>query len=241
MIPINKVRALLLLVGISVLLVGVDLLLRAFGLRGTGLTVFTGMLSGAVVFLLAMEGGRTLRFCAKGIEEGGLANTHAITVQRDLSFGMSFNVSIVDSNRVFAVSVSEGKTHRVFLSRRLFSDFSSDALRGVMAHELGHMKHRHPTKQAVLLGLVAAVKMSFGIPAISSLLILLSYLWMLREWELIADSEGARIAGAGSLVKAFAEYQIVTGEKGDERVISDVFSGHPSFSKRLSHLGKTND
>ncbi|MBK7424719.1 MAG: M48 family metalloprotease [Propionivibrio sp.] len=145
-------------------------------------------------------------------------------------------VSVIDARRVFAVTVPEGGGHRLFVSNFLIMTFTPEALRGVLAHEYGHMRQKHPAKQAVLLGLVAGVKMTAGIPLLAGLAILFLYLWMLREWEFIADSEALRLAGSESLKKAFHEYHVVSGDTVEASLFSEIFSGHPSFARRWARI-----
>lgn len=237
MIPVHIYRLVVVLFGISLLVAGVDTGLAAIGLRGPWLTAMGGLFSGVVVFLMALEGGRTLRFCAKGLTKAVDHKHISELLQKIHCANMDLRVSVIESKRVFAVSVSEGRSHRIFLSKRLIDEFSRSALKGVLAHECGHIRSRHPTKQAALLGLVAGVKMAFGVPLLSTLVILMAYLWMLREWEFIADMEAAKMTGSVSLKRAFEEYIRITGVTEVSSPFSELFSGHPSFARRLTRIG----
>ena len=238
MIPVRIYRVLIVLFGISLLVAGVDTALSTLGLRGVALTVIGGLFAGGVVFLMAMEGGRTLRFCAKGLTDD-VDHGHISTLLKKIHcIELDLRVSIIKSDRVFAVSVSEGRSHRIFLSKRLLDEFSSAALKGVLAHECGHIRSGHPTKQAVLLGLVAGVKMAIGVPLLSTIIILLAYLWMLREWEFIADKEASKMTGSLSLRRAFEEYLRITNDHEVVSPLSEIFSGHPSFARRLTRIGE---
>ena len=144
-------------------------------------------------------------------------------------------VSIVDSDRQIAITVNQGKTHRAFISTQMVDTMSPNGLRGVLAHEYGHVLHMHPFKQASLLGLIAGVKLSIGVPLGAVAAILVAYLYMLRAWEFVADEAAVERTGANDVLAAFSEYQSVAGEK-DMSSISEFFSGHPSFHKRVAAI-----
>lgn len=237
MIPVRGYRIVISLLGVSLLVAGVDYALMFIGLRGSSLFLATGIFTGIIVFLMAMEGGFTLRFCAKGLMKK-VESPHLDEVLYNLG-NVRVSVSVLDSKRLFAITVPEGSGHRIFVSNYLLGQFSKDALYGVMAHELGHIQHKHPAKQAILLGLVAGMKMTFGISLVQGLAILFLYLWVLREWEFIADSEAKNIAGHGPLVKAFYEYHAVSGDKEDASLFSELLSGHPCFARRLARIERS--
>ena len=238
MIPVRIYRVLIVLLGISMLLVGVDTALASLGLSGAPLKVTTGLFAGFVVSLMALEGGRTLRFCAKGLDKNAATSARVSEILKDVGCNdLGLRASVVNSSRVFAISVSEGRSHRIFISSKLLNEFSQEGRIGVLTHECGHILNKQPTKQAVLLGLVAGVKMSLGIPWISAVVILLAYLWMLREWEFVADARAVVLGGQNALRRAFLDYQEVSGDKKDAALYSELLSGHPSIARRLRRIG----
>ena len=105
----------------------------------------------------------------------------------------------------------------------------------MLAHEYGHLIERHPSRQAIVLGLLAAVKMSVGVPAGAVLCVLLAYLMMLREWEYVADRQGARIVGIETMLSAFSEYRRLSSEE-DLPEWSELLCGHPSLHRRIAAL-----
>lgn len=145
-------------------------------------------------------------------------------------------VTVVDSNRFIAITVCSGSTYRVFVSSRMVDALTHPALRGVLAHEYGHVDNRHPLKQAGLLGIVAAVKFGAGVPLGAALIVLFAYLYMLREWEFIADAAAVRHTCPGDILAAFDQYrQIEPGS--DLSPFSELFCGHPSFARRITAIG----
>lgn len=241
MIPVRAYRIVIVLFGISFLVAGVDYALMFIGLRGSSLSVTTGIFTGIIVFLMAMEGGMTLRFCAKGLMKMADSRKLDEVLSNLGTKELKISVSVINSKGLFAVTVPEGSGHRIFLSKSLLRSFSKDALYGVMAHEYGHVQHKHPAKQAVLLGLVAGMKMTTGINLVAGLTILFLYLWMLREWEFIADTEGIKIVGRDPLIKALNEYHSISGEKEVSSLISELLSGHPCFARRLARMDRRRD
>ena len=237
MIPVRTHRVIIVLLGISALLAGVDAGLTALGLRGVALQLCTGLFAGFVVYLMAMEGGRTLCFCAKGLVKPEYISSDVSELMNKAGGGkLGIRVSPIMSDSLFAVTVREGRHCRTFVSRGLLVRFSQDAIRGVAAHECGHVISKHPTRLALLLGLIAGVKLSIGIPLFSSIAILLAFLWMLREWEFIADHQAVSLVGVESLEAAFHEYQTVSGDKAEVHFLSELLSGHPSIARRLKHI-----
>ena len=144
-------------------------------------------------------------------------------------------VSVVDSDSFIAITVNAGRTHRAFVSTRMVDAFSPEALRGVLAHEYGHVDNGHPIRQAVTLGLVAAVKMSVGIPLGVAIVVLLSYLYMLRQWEFQADAAAVERSSSADVLNAFKEYLQIEGEK-EISWISEIFCAHPSVHRRVEAL-----
>ena len=148
---------------------------------------------------------------------------------------MLMYVSVVQSDRFIAITVRAGRSHRAFVSTRMVDSLSPAALRGVLAHELGHALSAHPLKQAVLLGIVASVKLSIGVPVGAVVVILMAYLFMLREWEFIADAVAVTKTNVTDVRAAFAEYRAISGEANMSR-FSEFFSGHPSIHRRLAAI-----
>lgn len=75
-----------------------------------------------------------------------LAKGAGITVQNVFSFDMSKNTK--KANAAFA---GLGKTKRIILGDTLLYDYSKDEIETVIAHELGHYKHKHILKN-ILFG-----------------------------------------------------------------------------------------
>lgn len=146
-------------------------------------------------------------------------------------------VSVVDSDRFIAITVNSGNTHRAFVSTRMVDSLTHGALRGVLAHEYGHVDNRHPIKQATILGLVAAVKFALGVPIGAVVVLLLAYLFMLREWEFVADAAAVKRTSPEDVLAAFDEYRLIEGGQDMNR-FSEFFSGHPTFSRRIAAINR---
>lgn len=144
-------------------------------------------------------------------------------------------VSVVESKRFIAITVRSGNTHRAFISTRMVDALTPAALRGVLAHEYGHVDNNHPLKQATILGVVASVKFMLGLPLPVALVVLLSYLAMLRSWEFVADRAAALRTSSKDVLAAFDEYKLIEGDS-DLSTLSEIFSGHPSFFRRSAAI-----
>lgn len=241
MVPLSFLRVFLLLLAISAFLAFGDGLVARLGLHGGLATWISGMLGALLVFGLAYQGGRCIAFCAKGVVSDpartARLNTQAAMVgppkdgsvpgmgSADIRF-----VVVPTSEKFIAFSVKCGLGHSIFLSTKMIDSLSDEALRGLLAHEYGHITNAHPIKQGVVLGMIAAVKMAFGVPAGALVLLLMSYLYMLRSWELAADAAAVKMSCGDSLLRALTEYSRIEGD--DAGRFSEFFYGHPSFRRR---------
>ena len=79
-----------------------------------------------------------------------LAKGAGITVQNVFSFDMSKN-----TKKANAAFTGLGKTKRIILGDTLLNDYSKDEIETVIAHELGHYKHKHILKN-ILFGTVTS-------------------------------------------------------------------------------------
>lgn len=236
MIPVSIFRILLVLLSVSGTLVLVDSALANIGIRGELAKAFSGLLAGGVVFFLAYEWGRILRFCGKDFslaaEDSLLVNDalSRLSIPSDL-----LRVTLIESDNFHGITVREGGRHRLFLSTKYLQVLSPGGLRGLLSHEYGHVENHHPIKLAVILGLTASVKLSVGIPLGAVVAILLAYLFMLREWEYVADKAAVHRTGACDVIAAFEDYQRVAGEEKLSR-LSELFCGHPSVHRRIRSI-----
>lgn len=238
MIPLRIFRALLLLFTVSGVLALADYALAVNNVHEQYVKVLTGFLAGVVVFFLAYEGGRVLRFCGKGLVSDATREGHINRALGEIGRNdAGVQVSLVETDSFLASTVREGRGHRMFISTCIVDSLSPVALRGVLAHELGHVESAHPIKLAVLLGLLAAVKLSVGVPLGAVLAILVAFLFMLREWECVADSHAVDSAGQGAVLSAFEEYRVIAGDREIGR-IEEWFSGHPSTQRRIAAVNR---
>jgi Zn-dependent protease with chaperone function len=248
----------LVLLGVSASLALADNALKTLGFCQPASEYLLGSIAGFLVFGLACAGGWLLRFCARRIVDdpghqakilAALSGFGAIVKQREfgkttisISEGQGsatpnslLSVCVVDSRRFVAVTTRAGRSHQVFVSTRLLECLTPEALRGVLAHELGHIDNRHPLKQACVLGLAAGVKFAFGVPLAAVVAVLFAYLYMLREWEFAADAAAVKRTCPADVLTAFEGYRQVEGGQ-DMSWLSELFCGHPGFQRRIRAL-----
>ena len=121
---------------------------------------------------------------------------------------------------------------------------SAEELAGVLAHEIQHVMHRHPTKAilrqagagvlvAALVGDVSAV-VAFGIQSARTL----GDLRYSRQAELEADRDGMRMLHAASVDPAgmVAFFQGMQREEGAPRSAARYLSTHPAAADRVPAL-----
>ena len=74
------------------------------------------------------------------------------------------------------------------------------------------------------VGLAAAVKLTVGIPLVVALVLLLTYLYMLRQWEYSADAQAVHRTSCADVRAAFDEYRAISQEKDMGR-LAELVSG----------------
>lgn len=237
MIPLRWHRVFLVFAAVSVFIGLVDeiciWLLPPQAMR----QMITGLTTGAVVMLLAYRGGSIVRFVLGG--KLGTSDLHAkldsaMSAVR-LSKPIRYRVVLYKGKNPSAFTISDGGECCIFMSSAMASGLSAGALACVIAHECGHMIERHPRKQFIILGLLACVKATTGITIAAIFMVILAYLYMLREWEFIADKHAAEIVGADCVVSAFNEFRALSGEKDISR-LSEFMCSHPSLNRRIAAL-----
>jgi len=153
-----------------------------------------------------------------------------------------FRVIVVDDPQVNAFAAPGG--YIVIFRGLLERTRSAEELAGVLAHELQHILHRHPTRALLLqastgLLLVALMgdakgAMSFGLEGAR----ILGTLRYNRELEEKADLEGMRMLLTSGIdpqgMIAFFEMIKKEGEKSPE--IPTYLSSHPSPENRIARL-----
>jgi len=128
---------------------------------------------------------------------------------------------------------------KVELGSSLLYGLDNAALKGVLAHELGHIKKNHSFKirLSYLLFLPALISLRFSMMSkyafvIAALLILVGIMvWSLLSWnrEFEADAEGAKIVGLETMAHALEECSKFIYRPGGTLE-------HPSFKNRILHL-----
>lgn len=199
--------------------------------------IITGLTTGAVVMLLAYRGGSVVRFVlGRQIEGGELGSkVTAALATFQLSVPLRYRIVLYEAKNPAAFTISDGGICCIFMSSAMVKGLSREALACVVAHECGHMLEHHPRKQYIILGLLACVKATTGITIAAVFLVLFAYLYMLREWEFIADRHAAGIVGAERLISAFTEFRKLSGEKDISR-FSEFMCSHPSLDRRIAAL-----
>ena len=125
--------------------------------------------------------------------------------------------------------------HIFVLSGLIDRAHSPDQLAGVLAHEMGHLELRHPTRGMIQqLGLSAALSLMFGGSSAGDVAFLATTLSYTRDMEREADGraiillERAHIHASG-LSSFFRDLQ-----KEEKSLIPDWLSNHPGLEERAA-------
>jgi len=196
----------------------------------------SGVLAGVTVWTAAISMGLWLPVLMKGrLREGPEIEAARASLVRVAAPGGRVALSVYRSARLAASTVCCGRGYRVLFSDAMVRALSPSALDGVLAHELGHVEHRHPHKTAALLGILCAYKFAVGVPVIVVLGGILGYLALLRHWEFAADAGATARVGRDTVTMALAEYRDRAGV-GEEGQWSEWLSGHPRIERRIARL-----
>ena len=169
-----------------------------------------------------------------------------ISPAMNLPEGMQLTLHYSDSDQVNAFATLGG--HIVFFEGLLAKLGSEDELAAVMAHEIAHVKLRHPIvaigKGLTMATLAASISGASGSSAGNWLISRsanLSLLKFSRDQEAAADAESAaalvsiygHIGGADALFQSFAD---IEGASEDQFTITEIFRSHPYSEARWQAL-----
>lgn len=120
-----------------------------------------------------------------------------------------------------------------------------DVLLGVLAHEMGHVRHRHGMRQVVqsgLLGAIGGVLLGDVSSVIGSVPVLLGHLAYSRAFERQADDEAIALLRAGGVSPAVMTVlferlrQSNEGQDPDSSPLSIAFASHPPDAERIARF-----
>jgi predicted Zn-dependent protease len=152
---------------------------------------------------------------------------------------IEFDVQVVRSPMVNALAAPGG--HILVFSALLDQASSPDELAGVLAHEIGHVAHRHSTQALVRHFALSMLVRTFsgsdwGLGSAAQLLVQFAYS---RDAEVEADTAAVEIMQRAhlrtdGLVQFFARME--HGEKKDSAALWRYVSSHPPTSERITAL-----
>lgn len=130
----------------------------------------------------------------------------------------------------------------------LLSD-REDVLLGVLAHEMGHVRHRHGMRQVVqsgLLGAIGGVLLGDVSSIVGSVPVLLGHLAYTRAFEREADDEAITLLQAGGISPAvmtvlFERLQTASEDQDQDKAndsdpLSIAFASHPPDAERIARF-----
>lgn len=156
---------------------------------------------------------------------------------------MNITVHYIDDDTVNAFATLGG---HVFFFRGLLQNIANEnALAMVMAHEIAHVKHRHPIKslgRAVITGTaIAVVSTAAGGSIIDDVLGetgLLTALKFNREQELLSDESAmtALVHHYGHVGGANSLFAVLAAANPDSLQAPEFFSSHPHTDNRIENI-----
>ena len=175
----------------------------------------------------APEGRDALEEMRRVVEAGGL----------DLPYDLK--ITVLDHEMVNAFALPGGQV--VFFRGMLEAAESPDGIAAVLAHEIGHVAARDPTRIALRsAGSLGVLGLLFGdFAGGAAVLLLVEQLIQAdysREAEAAADAFAiARLTEAGINPAALGDlFQVLLDDHGDVEGIAEHFTSHPSLGDRIA-------
>lgn len=132
---------------------------------------------------------------------------------------------------------------KIILGQIVADEFDRQARKGILAHELAHLKVKHPVKNATVLFLtfilVVFLSSLLHLPGLVNLLLVFSTYGLILpmvswRFEYEADAIAATFVGSNPVIRGLRK--LAEAKHADVR--RDTYS-HPSISNRISKLQKT--
>lgn len=194
-----------------------------------------------------------------------LAKDAGLKIENVYSFDMSKN-----TKKANAAFTGLGKSKRIILGDTLLESYSESEIETVIAHEVGHYKHKHITKNILIgtlssfltLFIIAKLYESslswFGFDSVTQISALpLLTIWSIlvglsttplgnilsRKFEYEADRYAIEITGKPvSFINTLEKLtEQNLGDKEPHRIVEWFFYSHPSVKNRISALRKYSD
>lgn len=142
---------------------------------------------------------------------------------------------VCDSARSLAFALGDNRRGLVIVTSGMVKMLSDEALLGLYAHELSHVRLGHPLRISVILVAILTLKVVLALSTPVTLMVLPLYLYTRRQFELQADCQAARWVSSSTVVLALREYQLRSGDK-DFGHVAQLVSSHPSIRYRIKAL-----
>jgi len=167
----------------------------------------------------------------------------ALSINADLPQNITIKFNLVSQSNIPNAFATLGG--HIFITTGLLNQVSSEnALSMVIAHEIAHVKYRHPIQALssglfieLVLGVVLGGQDSAAIQSLFGQTSLITLLSFNRDMELEADSAAHHmlIERYGHLYNA-DEFFVKMAELGNKSGWKEVFQTHPDVEKRIEKL-----
>lgn len=178
--------------------------------------------------------------------EAGQAALEKVITQLDSAAGDAgdpISIIVVQSKTANAFALPGG--HMVVMSGLIDRAKSANALAGVLAHEIGHVEAKHPTRLFVSnLGIAAILSLAFGDATGGTILAGAGQLALgsaySRDFERFADKRAIEIMSALNfdISEVIPLLQTLVPKKSASSLFS-LFASHPDMEGRINNLIET--
>ena len=179
-----------------------------------------------------------LRFIARKLDESQFENyeaSNAILQELADRAGFDIELRVLPAERIFIYSA--GLTNRlVLISSGTLKKLSTEAMRGVLAHEVAHMVLNHAAKNGSALAAFFGLRIAFQFPKGVGLAMVFWLLLYLRHREYEADKVAALMVGRAPIIEALNEVKELTKTREFGKLMEFLISTHPSYERRILAL-----
>lgn len=149
-----------------------------------------------------------------------------------------------DDRHADALAAGFAGYYWVFLTDDLLGEFDAEEIRALVAHELGHVRHRHFRKQVLFtlgywaLAFTAAVRASLGLWAFvaAAWVYRFGMRWLAHGQEYQADEYAATATSPDALVGALDRVGSVNSALGNGGIAHDYGASPPAIEDRIARL-----
>lgn len=234
----TTVRTVILILGLGIAYFGVfGILSRLTPLQDRDLLVVFGIFTASLLLTIYITVYHWITWAAQPPEQIPTEYEPAKAILEELQtkFSLDVELRVVKAERIFIYAAGMSRK-MILISDGALRKLSPLALRGVLAHELGHMTLNHAARNATVFAAFFGFRIALSFPSGMNIYLVMLLLMYLRNNEYEADRVAALVVGKEPLFAALDEVQTLTKMRDFSVFFEFLFSTHPSYKRRRHRL-----